>query len=50
MKVMSREDRLFIVGILILTCIMWKVMKLVTSNEIAKRMSENNQYIVLEEN
>lgn len=47
---MSREDRLFIVGMLILTCIMWKVMKLVTSNEIAKRMSENNQYIVLEEN
>lgn len=47
---MSREDKLFIVGILILTCVMGIVMKEITSNEVAKRMSENNQCIVLEDN
>ena len=50
MKDMSREDKLFIVGIIILTCVMGMVMKVVTSNVVAKRMSENNQYIVLEDN
>ena len=47
---MSREDKLFIVGIIILTCVMGMVMKVVTSNVVAKRMSENNQCIVLEDN
>lgn len=47
---MSREDKLFIVGILILTCVMGMVMKVVTSNVVAKRASENSQYIVLEDN
>lgn len=47
---MSRENKLFIVGILILTCVMGIVMKVVTSNVVANRMSENNQCIVLEDN
>ena len=47
---MSREDKLFIVGVLILTCVMGMVMKVVTSNVVAKRMSEINQCIVLEDN
>ena len=47
---MSREDKLFIVGIIILTCVMGMVMKVVTSNVVTKRMSENNQCIVLEDN
>ena len=50
MRDMSREDKLFIVGVLILTCVMGMVMKVVTSNVVAKRMSENNQCIVLEDN
>ena len=50
MKDMSREDKLFIVGIIILTCVMGMVMKVVTSNVVAKRMSEKNQCIVLEDN
>lgn len=50
MKDMSREDKLFIVGILILTCVMGMIMKVVTSNVVAKRMSESNQCIVLEDN
>ena len=47
---MSRENKLFIVGIIILTCVMGMIMKVVTSNVVAKRMSENNQRIVLEDN
>lgn len=47
---MSRENRLFIIGIVILTCVMGMVMKVVTSNEVARRMAENSQYIVLEDN
>lgn len=47
---MSRENKLFIVGVIILTCIMGIVMKVVTSNVVAKRMSENNQCVVLEDN
>ena len=50
MKDMSRENKLFIVGILILTCVMGMIMKVVTSNVVTKRMSENNQCIVLEDN
>ena len=50
MKDMSRENKLFIVSIIVLTYIMGIVMKVVTSNEVAKRMSENNQCIVLEDN
>lgn len=46
---MSREDNLFTVGILILTCVMGIVMKVVTSNEVAKRMSNEDQYTVVEE-
>lgn len=47
---MSRANKLYIVGVIILTCIMGMVMKVVTSNVVAKRMSENNQCIVLEDN
>ena len=47
---MSRENRLFIVGVIILTCVMGMVMKVVTSNVVAKRVSEHNQCIVLEDN
>lgn len=47
---MSRENKVFVVGIIILTCIMGMIMKVVTSNVVAKRMSENNQCIVLEDN
>ena len=50
MKDMSRENKLFIVSIIVLTYIMGIVMKVVTSNEVVKRMSENNQCIVLEDN
>ena len=50
MKDMSRANKLYIVGVIILTCIMGMVMKVVTSNVVAKRMSENNQCIVLEDN
>lgn len=46
---MSRENRLFIVGIVILTCVMGMVMKVVTSNEVARRMSNEDQYTVVEE-
>lgn len=46
---MSREDKLFTVGILILTCVMGIVMKIVTSNEVAKRMSNEEQCIMVEE-
>lgn len=47
---MSRANKLYIVGVIILTCVMGTVMKVVTSNVVAKRMSENNQNIVLEDN
>ena len=50
MKDMSRENKLFIVSIIVLTYIMGIVMKEITSNEVAKRASENSQYIVLEDN
>lgn len=46
---MSRENRLFIVGIVMLTYIMGMFMKLVTSNEVAKRMSNEDQYTIVEE-
>ena len=46
---MSREDKLFIVGILILTCVMGMVMKVVTSNEVAKRLANEEQYAMVEE-
>lgn len=49
MKDMSRANKLYIVGVIILTCVMGMVMKVVTSNVVAKRMSENNQSIVLED-
>ena len=51
MKDMSRENKLFIVSILVLTYIMGLVMKEITSNEVAQRLSaEDRQYIVLEDN
>ena len=46
---MSREDKLFIVGILILTCVMGMVMKVVTSNVVAKRLANGEQYAMVEE-
>lgn len=46
---MSREDKLFIVGILILTFVMGMVMKVVTSNEVAKRLANEEQYAMVEE-
>ena len=49
MKDMSREDKLFIVGILILTFVMGMVMKVVTSNEVAKRLANEEQYAMVEE-
>ena len=49
MKDMSREDKLFIVGILILTCVMGMVMKMVTSNVVAKRLANEEQCAMVEE-
>ena len=49
MKGMSREDKLFIVGILILTFVMGMVMKVVTSNVVAKRLANEEQYAMVEE-
>ena len=49
MKDMSRENKLFIVGIIILTCVMGMVMKVVTSNEVAKRLASEEQYAIVEE-
>ena len=49
MKDMSREDKLFIVGIIILTCVMGMVMKVVTSNVVAKRLANEEQYAMVEE-
>ena len=49
MKDMSREDKLFIVGILILTFVMGVVMKVVTSNVVAKRLANEEQYAMVEE-
>ena len=49
MKDMSREDKLFIVGILILTFVMGMVMKVVTSNVVAKRLANEEQYAIVEE-
>ena len=46
---MSREDKSFIVGIIILTCIMGMVMKVVTSNVVAKRLANGEQYAMVEE-
>lgn len=46
---MSRENKLFIIGIIILTCIMGIVMKVVTSNEVAKRLANEEQYAMVEE-
>ena len=46
---MSREDKLFIVGILILTFVMGMVMKVVTSNVVAKRLANEEQYAMVEE-
>ena len=46
---MSREDKLFIVGILILTCVMGMIMKVVTSNVVAKRLANEEQYAMVEE-
>ena len=46
---MSREDKLFIVGILILTFVMGMVMKVVTSNVVAKRLANGEQYAMVEE-
>ena len=44
---MSRENKLFIVGVIILTCIMGIVMKVVTSNEVAKRLANEEQYVMV---
>ena len=49
MKDMSREDKLFIVGIIILTFVMGMVMKVVTSNVVAKRLANEEQYAMVEE-
>lgn len=49
MKDMSKENRVFIVGILILTYVMGMIMKVVTSNEVAKRLSNEEQYAMVEE-
>ena len=46
---MSRENKLFIVGVIILTCIMGIVMKVVTSNEVAKRLANEEQYAIVGE-
>ena len=46
---MSREDKLFIVGILILTCVMGMIMKVVTSNVVAKRLANEEQYAMVGE-
>lgn len=46
---MSKEDKLFIVGIIILTCVMVMVMKVVTSNVVAKRLANGEQYAMVEE-
>ena len=48
MKDMSRENKVFIVGMLILTYIMGMIMKVVTSNEVAKRLSNEEQYAMEE--
>ena len=48
MKDMSREDKLFIVGIIILTCVMGMIMKVVTSNVVAKRLANGEQYAMVE--
>ena len=49
MKDMSRENKLFIVSMLVLTYIMGIVMKVVTSNEVAKRLANKEQYAIVEE-
>ncbi|MGM9544132.1 MAG: hypothetical protein ACI3T9_04050 [Romboutsia timonensis] len=46
---MSRENKLYIVSILVLTYIMGLVMKEITSNEIARRVTNEEQYIMVEE-
>lgn len=46
---MSREDKLFIVGILVLTFVMGMAMKVVTSNVVAKRLANEEQYAMVEE-
>lgn len=46
---MSREDKLFIVGIIILTCVMGMIMKVVTSSVVAKRLANEEQYAMVEE-
>ena len=49
MKDMSRDNRLFIVSILVLTYIMGIVMKVVTSNVVAKRLANEAPYAMVEE-
>lgn len=46
---MSRANKLYIVGIIILTCIMGMVMKVVTSNVVTKRLANEEQYTMVEE-
>lgn len=46
---MSRENKLFIVSMLVLTYIMGIVMKEITSNEVAKRLANKEQYAIVEE-
>lgn len=45
---MRKGDKLFILGVLVLSWVMGNVMKEVTANEITKRVSGESNYIVEE--
>lgn len=45
---MRKGDKLFILGVVVLSIIMGRVMKEITSNEIEKRVSGEANYIVEE--
>lgn len=45
---MRKGDKLFILGVILLSWVMGNVMKGITANEIAKRVSGDSNYIVEE--
>lgn len=45
---MRKGDKLFILGVILLSWVMGNVMKEITANEIAKRVSGESNYIVEE--
>ena len=46
---MSRANKLYIVGVIIMTCILGMVITVGTSNVVAKSLANEEQYTMVEE-